>query len=474
MQLWHELNLWFPHVWVGISTLWLVYIVLLCGWVILQKREAAATLSWVFALAFLPVVGFVIYHFLGPQRIRRQLSKRLRSKNLLSKQSRSGALDSSQSELSRVAEASSEFAPSSAGEVKLLVGGSTCFATILQAIANAKIHVHLEYYIFAVDRTGTQFRDALIERASAGIKVRLLVDAIGSSGLTSAFLKPLLDAGAEVSFFHQTRIRLRGLWKPKINLRSHRKIVIIDGIHGFTGGINITDDENEATNPEAYRDLHVAVTGDVVRWLQLAFLEDWVYSGKHAPSELNLFPQQVDAKIKAQIIPAGPDTVWEPIHRAKVFAIAHARQRVWLSTPYFVPSESARMVLISAALRGLDVRLMVPARSDSRLVDAAARSYFDELLAAGVQIYCYPKMLHTKALLVDNETVILGSSNFDNRSFRLNFELCILLENMDVALALSSVMLDDIRISELMPKQRPQTWLNQLAEASARLLSPML
>ncbi len=474
MQLWQQLHQWFPHLWFGISTLWLAYIVLLSVWIVLQKREAAATLSWVFALAFLPVLGFVIYHFLGPQRIRRQQSKRLRSKALLGKQSGSDSRGNSRSELSLLAETSSGFAGSSAQTAELLVGGSACFTAILKAVKQAGRHIHLEYYIFEPDVTGTQFRDALVERALAGVKVRLLLDAIGSSRIDNDFLKPLIDAGAEVSFFHRTRIRWRGLWKPKINLRSHRKIVVIDGIYGFTGGINICDDENESINTQAYRDLHIAVTGDVVRWLQLAFLEDWVYTGRHTPKETDLFNECAQAKIKAQIIPAGPDTVWEPIHRAKVFAISHARERVWLATPYFVPSESARMALISAALRGLDVRLIVPAKSDSRLVDAAARSYFDELLAVGVQIYCYPKMLHTKALLVDDETLILGSSNFDNRSFRLNFELCILLENLDLALALSQVMLEDMRLSSLLPKPRPLTRLNQLAEAFARLLSPML
>jgi cardiolipin synthase A/B len=474
MQLWQELNQWFPHLWFGISTLWLIYIVLLSVWIVLQKRDAAATLSWLFALAFLPVVGFAIYHFFGPQRIRRQQSKRLRSKALLGKQARLNTDKSTQSELSLLAEASSGFAASSASEVKLLVGGAACFAAILKAIAQASHHVHLEYYIFEPDITGRQFREALIERARAGVKVRLLLDAIGSSHISNAFLKPLIEAGGEVAFFHRTRIRWRGLWKPKINLRSHRKIVIIDGVYGFTGGINITDDENEAVNVAAYRDLHVAVSGDVVRWLQLAFLEDWVYAGRHAPKESDLFTEQTPANIRAQIIPAGPDADWEPIHRSKVFAISHARDRVWLATPYFVPSESARMALVSAALRGLDVRLIVPAKSDSRLVDAAARSYFDELLAAGVRIYCYPRMLHTKALLVDDETVILGSSNFDNRSFRLNFELCILLENLDLSLALSKVILEDMQISSLTPQTRFVSPLNRLAEASARLLSPML
>ncbi len=474
MQLWQQLNHWFPHLWFVLSSLWLVYIILLSAWIVLQKREAAATLSWLFSLAFLPVVGFLIYHFLGPQRIRRQQSKRLRSKSLLGKQSRSDSHDHPQSALSILAEASSGFAASSAQSANLLPRGTDCFTAILKAIGEAKKHIHLEYYIFAPDITGTQFRDALIERAKAGIKVRLLLDAVGSASIGDKFLKPLIDAGAEVAFFHRTRIRWRLLWKPKINLRSHRKIVVIDGLLGFTGGINITDDENGAVNKTPYRDLHIAVTGDVVRWLQLAFLEDWVYAGKHLPNESELFTPQAQAKIKAQIIPAGPDSAWESIHRAKVFAITHAQKRVWLATPYFVPSESARMAIVSAALRGLDVHLIVPEKSDSRVVDAAARSYFGEMLAAGVQIHSCPYMLHTKALLVDDETLILGSANFDNRSFRLNFELCILLEDTDLALALSQVLLEDINNSQKIIKLKSQTLLNRLAEASARLLSPML
>ncbi len=264
------------------------------------------------------------------------------------------------------------------------------------------------------------------------------------------------------------------MWRPKINLRSHRKIVVIDGITGFTGGINITDDENEGLSKLAYRDLHVVVNGDVVRWLQLAFLEDWVYAGKHLPKEPELFCELSQAKIRAQIIPAGPDSSWESIHHANVFAISHATQRVWLATPYFVPSEAARMALVSAALRGLDVRLIVPINSDSRLVDAAARSYFDELLAVGIHIYYYPRMLHTKALLVDDETLILGSANFDNRSFRLNFELCVLLENSQLASALDKVLQDDMNKSKKVPKLRTQPFLSRLAEAFARLLSPLL
>lgn len=473
MQFWQQINQWFPHLWLGVSVLWAIYILMLCIWIIMQKREAAATLSWIFSLALLPVLGFVIYHFLGPQRIRRQKSRRLRSKAIVAKQTRAGPVEAS-STLSVLAEASSGFAASSAQSAELLIGGNACFSAILKAISLAKKHVHLEYYIFEPDITGTLFRDALVERAEQGVTVRLLLDAIGSASLGEAFLKPLRDAGAEIAFFHRTRIRWRGLMKPKINMRSHSKIVVVDGITGFTGGINITDDENEAVNPDAYRDLHIAVTGDVVRWLQLAFLEDWVYAGKHLPKQADLFAEQSSAKLKAQIIPSGPDSQWESIHRAKVFAISHAKHRVWLATPYFVPSESARMAIISSALRGLDVRLLVPEKSDSRLVDAAARSYFEDLLSAGVKIYSYPRMLHTKALLVDDETLILGSSNFDNRSFRLNFELCILVEDKDLAADLTKVLEVDMSKSRRIPRQLASSFMNRLSEAFARLLSPLL
>lgn len=448
--------------------------ILLSGWVVLQKREAAATMAWLFALAFFPVIGFLIYHFLGPQRVRRQQSKRLRSKATLGKQARSNPDNASMSALSLVCEASSGFAASSAQTAKLLPSGTDCFAAILKAIGQAKQHIHLEYYIFEPDTTGTQFRDALVERATAGVKVRLLLDAIGSADADKAFLKPLIEAGAEVAFFHRTHFRLHGLWKPNINLRSHRKIVVIDSLIGFTGGINISDEQNGAVDKTPYRDLHIAVTGDVVRWLQLAFLEDWVYSGQHLPKNSDFLTPQAQAKIKAQIIPAGPDSTLESIHRAFVFAITHAKTRVWLATPYFVPSEAARMAIVSAALRGLDVHLIVPAKSDSRLVDAAARSYFDEMIEAGVHIHSCPYMIHTKALLVDDETVILGSANFDNRSFRLNFELCILLEDTAIAADLSKVLQEDMKKAKKVPKKRAQPFFTRLAEAFARLLSPLL
>src|SRR5690606_22194530 len=275
-------------------------------------------------------------------------------------------------------------------DVRLLVDGAAKYDALLADIASARAHIHLEYYIWHPDRTGTALRDALVERAKAGVKVRLLVDAFGG-GKCARLFRPLVEAGGELAWFHPTRFG-RVWQRPWANLRNHRKLVVIDGRIGYTGGMNITDDQNERVDPAAYRDLHLRLEGNVVRALQLVFVEDWAY----ATGERDFIgevarqtPRQPTGPVCAQVVPSGPDSPWEAIHRMHVGAIHAARERVWLVTPYFVPGEAAMMALTSAALAGLDVRLLVPRMSDSRLVTLAARSYFGPLLVAGVKIYEY-------------------------------------------------------------------------------------
>ena len=302
-----------------------------------------------------------------------------------------------------------------------------------------------------------------------------MLDALGSGNMTRDFLAPLLAAGGQVAYFHPFHpLRMARLLRPRTNLRSHRKIVIVDGAIGFTGGINITDDENPAVRRNAYHDLHVRMEGEVVRWLQLAFVEDWAYAGGALPNQPSLWPEMETGSIRAQVLPAGPDSPWEAIHRLMIAAIYQARERVWLATPYFVPGEAARMALTSAAQRGLDVRVLVPQMSDSKLVTAAARSYYGELLRSGARVYEFPRMLHAKALLLDDATCVLGSSNFDYRSFRLNFELCVLFDDAGLASRLASVLENDLAGSEEVRAQRGRPFRSRLAEAGARLLSPLL
>jgi cardiolipin synthase len=462
-----------PHLGVYVSLAWTVYLLLLSGWIVLQKREPVATLSWVLSLAALPIIGFVIYYLLGPQRIRRQRLKRLRSRTAMQDilppiEDLGDAAD-----LARLAQATTGFMPTLCSSPTLLVGGAATFEALHAALAAAEHHAHLEYYIFEPDRTGTALRDALVACAARGVRVRLLLDALGSSRLSRTFLRPLRDAGVEIGWFHP--FRLRWIRAPRINLRNHRKLVVIDGHIAFTGGINISDDGDERLGADAYQDLHLRLEGAVVRWLQVAFLEDWSYATKVALRDARLWPELEPGTVPTLVLPSGPDSPWEAIHRLNVEAITRADRRVWLVTPYFVPTEATRCALTSAALRGLDVRVLVPLTSDSRIVSAAARSYYDELLAAGIRVFEYlPRMLHTKALLVDADTVMVGSANFDNRSFRLNFELSLMLRDPALAATLERVILEDLDQARELALDRAQRLWPRLAEASARLLSPVL
>lgn len=460
-----------PVLWDWLVAGWLAYLVSLGLWIVLQKREPAATLAWLISLAALPYVGFVIYYFLGPHRIRRQRLRRGRARARMP-EAPPGHGGSGTLELARLALATTRLPASSATSVRLLVDGATTYDALLQAIASAREHVHVEYYIFEPDRTGARVRDALIERARNGVQVRLLLDAVGSARMNRRFLAPLIEAGGEVAWFHPVLTRW---YRPWLNLRSHRKIVVIDGRVGFTGGINVTDEQDERLRSDAYRDLHLRIEGDVVGFLQQVFLEDWIYAtGQRAPS----LPRIADGAgdIAAQVLVSGPDGPWEAIHRLHVSAIHAAKKRVWLATPYFVPGEAAMMALTSAALAGLDVRLLVPARADSRVVTFATRSYFDDLLAAGVRIHQYgPRLLHTKALLCDDDVAVIGSANFDVRSFRLNFEVSMLFRDPVIVGELATLLQHDMALAPRVRPDRRRAFLRaRLPEALARLVSPLL
>ena len=464
-----------PH-WVIVVLLvaWPVYLVVLSVWIVMQRSEPVATLSWMMALAFLPYVGFLIYYILGPQRIQRSGNRREAAHKAVGERGQRKA-EGTDGALDRLAQAMTGFPPATATKVDLLIDGGATYDALVTAIESAQNTVHIEYYIYAGDRTGTRIRDALIERAKAGVKVRMLLDGVGTK-LARKFVLPLHDAGVELAFFHPVRWWMLPFARPKLNMRSHRKIVICDGTIGFTGGINVTDDENERLNPQAFHDLHMRIEGDAVRWLQVAWLEDWHYATQKKLAEDSLFAEPAPGPIKAQVIPAGPDNDWEPIHRTQVDAIHRAEKRVWLATPYFVPSRAALFAIEGAAMSGLDVRVIIPKRSDSRLVTAAARSYFDKLLKAGVRVYEYgPRMLHSKALLVDDEIAVVGTSNFDTRSFSLNFEIVMLFCDRGVAERLEASLTADMAAAkEVTADSRKPSFLSRLGEDACRLFSPIL
>lgn len=469
--------------WLGWA--WTLSSVVLTTWIVLQRRAPVSTLAWIMVLNLMPVLGLVVYHYFGPRRVRRQRLKRWHQKAVLMSQSDLAALNAEHPQAplwarqhARLIETACGIAPSSARSLELLGSGGATLQALLAEIARARWHIHLEYYIFDPDQTGTQLLHALTERARAGVQVRLLVDAIGSARLLArrqrALLRTLRDAGGELAVFHPRRLdRLR----PLVNLRTHRKIVVIDGRTGFVGGINVTDDENELVRPhDAYRDTHLLIRGGAVRWLQYVFLKDWHYAQGRPPAhDAHLLPDEPPGSLPTQIVASGPDTDMEGTHRVMIDALNLARQRIWLATPYFVPTEAALTALTNAALRGVQVKLMVPERSDSRIVTAAARSYYDELQAAGVLVFEYRgRVLHAKTLVVDEDYGMVGSANFDNRSFRLNFEVAAVVFDASFNGQLAAMFQADLSHCQLVPTHRHAPPLQRLFEAVARLGSPLL
>jgi cardiolipin synthase A/B len=472
----------------GLSIAWAGYIGVLSVWILLQKRAPVSTVSWILSLALIPFAGFAVYYFLGPQRLKKQRQRRLRHRaganaqaDLARLRDAAEAAPSELRQLAQLGAATCGLPVSSATRVELLSGGANTFDSIFRAIQAAHHHVHLEYYIYEPDKIGTALRDLLIERARAGVKIRLLLDALGSKNIGHAFTLPMCEAGIQVLLFHDTRIGRR--LRPVTNYRTHRKIVVCDGRVGFTGGVNITDEEDTRTRSDAYHDVHLRIEGSAVRWLQTTFLEDWTYAAgedseeaKQARDQLDALLPQVEAgTIPVQVVASGPDTPLEPIHRMHVAAINGATKRAWLTTPYFVPTEAALQSLTSAALRGADVRVLVPRRSDSFIVSAAARSYYDDLLSAGVKIWEYKaRMLHSKTLLVDDDCAIVGTANFDNRSFRLNFEVCAVVYGDALAKPLAEQFEIDLKSAVAVKEDRHRKFLPRLGEATAKVFSPLL
>ena len=462
-----------PRIGLLLAIGWSLYVLVIAVWIVLEKREPAATLGWLLALAALPLVGFAIYHFFGPRRIRRQRQRRLRARAALDAPLPCDECQTMQPQLMAIARRITGIPAVHARDPLLLRDGSNTYEAMLDAIAKARHHIHLASYIFDPDDSGRSFCTALAAKAREGVAVRVLIDSVGSASLRPRFLRELLNAGGELAWFHP--IRWQPLRRSTLNLRNHRKILVVDGEIGFTGGINISDTQDRCRRPDSHCDLHLRFSGTAVSALQLTFLDDWAYVTGHAPCDAKLWPRQEPGGAPALVVPSGPDSNWEAFHRMSVALIHQARRRVWLVTPYFVPSEAARMALSNAALGGMDVRVMLPRRADSLLVGAAARSYYDELLAAGVRIFEYqPNLLHAKATLVDDDHVMIGSGNFDTRSFRLNFELSVLVADVALARALETQWHDFARHAlEIRPGRRG-SWWRRLGEAAARPLSPLL
>ena len=459
----------------------IVWVVGMSMYILLERRPPLATLAWIVGIAWLPILGFVVYYFLGPRRLDRKRRRRVVARSAKRARDKGtspvrgavhDALGITGARLAAIAAGTEQAPPLPSVDVTIYDTGRAAYDGIMAAIAAARHHVHLEYYILNDGAVAQRLRAAMIERAKAGVEVRLLLDGLGTSRLGD-YLRPMREAGIAVARFGP---RMRPGF---VNFRTHRKIVVCDGRIGFTGGMNIDDCHDESvTGAEAWRDTHLRLEGDAVAPLALAFLEDWQYATDLVIDGPEYLPPLTGAGDRlVQVCASGPDAHPQSIHAVYFTAITTARERVWISTPYFVPDESMQSALIGAALRGVDVRVLVPAKSDQKLVDAAARSYFPELLGAGVKLFAYgPPALHAKTMVVDGDAAIVGSANLDNRSLRLNFE-CVAICYGDTAVArLASMFQADLRKStEVTPATLERETLGRrLFEGLARLFSPML
>jgi cardiolipin synthase len=313
-----------------------------------------------------------------------------------------------------------------ANRAELLIDGEATFDSILTGIGRAKEYVLVQFYMFHDDGLGRRMQRALIERAKAGVRVYMLYDEVGSKGLPDRYIEELRAAGVEVSAFKPTQG-----WRNRfqLNFRNHRKMVVVDGVTGWVGGHNVGD-EYLGLDPEfsPWRDTHVRLDGPIVIQLQAVIIGDWYWATRELP-EVNWQPQPAeDGEVKAMIVPSAPTQRLETAGLLFVTALSSAKERVWLSAPYFVPDEAVMKALELAALRGVDVRIIVPGKGDSLPVYLAAFHYIDQLRGLGIRFYAYkPGFLHEKVMLIDDDVSTVGTANFDNRSFRLNFEVTALI-----------------------------------------------
>jgi cardiolipin synthase len=444
------------------------------------KREPMSAIAWSLTVLLVPFLGALLFLVFGYQTIHRRLVQR-KQRGKAYKQFTSRADGTSAgvpdpwAVLARLGHIGGGFPVTSGNAVTLYHDGAAAFEAMIGAIERAEHHVHVQFFIFRSDDLGKRFIDALCACARRKVEVRLLVDSVGSYNLPSRLLRRLKNEGGKVASF------LPLLNPFRINLRNHRKILVVDGRIGFAGGLNVGD-EYLGLKPKFgyWRDTHFRLEGPAVEGLQHTLLEDWYFTTSEAVKGELYFPAPkagAPGTVLAQVVASGPDSDFKAIRETYVAAILRARERVWIASPYFVPDAGLRDALLLAAYSGVDVRLLGLFRPDKWLPFLAARYYWTDMLAAGVKVYQYTRgMMHSKFVLVDGEWASVGSANADNRSLFLNFELNCQFFDAAVVHELEDAYLKDLEWSvRLNPDQyagRPL--LGRLAENACRLFSPVL
>jgi cardiolipin synthase len=460
--------------------------------VLVRRKEPSSTIAWILTLVFLPPVGTLLFLMFGRDRVRwpakrkRELDAMVRAQlaeaqagdDVPERISHSPTPTSKlERALFRVGAELTHRRATRGNKVEVLTDGNAMYDAIGAAIDAAEHHVHAQYYLIRNDATGAWFRDRLAAAAKRGVAVRLLMDGFGCLAVGARWRRPLLRAGAKVGEF----LPMRSVLLQPVNLRNHRKIVVVDGHVAFTGGFNVGDEyRGQMPGVGAWRDLHLRVEGPAAGELQRVFFQDWAFATGEAIAPQGYFPatgSRGDATVA--IVPSGPDTRTEAIHRLFFGAIAGAEREVRVTTPYFVPTESLMVAMEVAAMRGVDIKLLLPmpGHSNHAVTLHAGRSFYTQLLEAGVRVLEYePGMVHAKTLVADGQVSLVGSANMDLRSFRLNFEVHALVHDPATAAAVSEAFAGyeakthGVRLDDWLAR----SWTLRLKEGAARLVSPLL
>jgi cardiolipin synthase len=456
--------------------------------VLLKKRDSTVAVAWCMVVFFLPLVGGLLYWVFGYN----YLFRRVRGKSShqasfkadhppTSREATRGVSDPNNSEavpssLALLGLALNSFPISHGNQVTLYHETEHAFAGLLEAIRAAQHHIHLEFFILRSDATGERLIEVLTQKVREGVEVRLLYDSVGGLFLKRGMLRPLLQAGGSVYNFLPVN-PLRS-W-VRVNLRNHRKIAVIDGQIGFTGGMNIGDEYLGKSKRFGYwRDNFLRLEGPAVAGLQRIFIEDWDFAAREPLNQPIYFPALPPAgEDTVQVMESGPDQEVNSIREMYFGAILSARERLWMASPYFVPDKGILDALRLARFRGVDVRLLCLMRPDHFLSFHASRYYWGDALAMGIKVYQYARgMMHCKLMMVDGQWAMAGSANLDNRSLHLNFEVGCMLHSPRLVADLEHRFEYDL--SESIPLDRNlftrRPFLGRLTDNACRLFSPIL
>jgi cardiolipin synthase len=458
--------------------------------IMLENRDPVKTIAWLLVLVLLPLLGVILYFFFGRnfRKIRTfnrkaaadQLQiKNLRGVHFLDLKAKNFFNDEKirqKSPIITLLMNNSKALLTEGNHVDILNNGTETFPAMMEALKQAQDHIHIAFYIISDDKIGNTIRKILEERAQAGVDVRVIYDGVGSWMLSSRYVSALRQAGVMVYPFRPVNFPFL---TSKLNYRNHRKIVVVDGKVGFIGGLNIGDKYLDG-DPELgfWRDVHLKLEGDAVKSLQTVFLTDWYFVARQELDSDRFFPTyRVPEHKLVQIIASGPDSEWANIMQAYFAAITSAQEHIYISTPYFTPNRSIMTALKTAALSGIDVRLILPGNSDARINLWSSYSYLEELLAAGVRTYIYQDgFTHGKMMMVDGVFASVGSANMDIRSFDQNLEINALIYNRETAQALEQAFWGDLQscceLDLYQFRQRPIS--HKLRESTARVFSPLL